>query len=1202
MVAPSASGAPSAAPAPTSGGADDAWWKSAPVVGVQQPSEPQAAAKPAGKDAGLTGNAAAGANRTIFGALGGPVDLMTGALNLGARGINAATGAHVPQIENPVGGSAWLNRQWGNLTGVNPQQVVPQTEGERIAAAAGSGVATVPLFGLGGAGAARAVLPEAVAPAGVAKAAQLGGPSAVAPVAAGAAAGQAAEDVTPEPYKPLANIAANIAGAGVAGLGQAALGAGARAVGRAGIGLKSDIGDVRVTSSQATAAADKLRAAANQTPGGAQQFQQALNANPEEIVPGSQPTTAQVAPLPGIAKLEDTVKSTPGAGPAFMARAEQQNAARVGAIQGLSPSGADPAAVGQAFQDQLKALDAAGGQQIGAAQGAVQRATEGLGGQGTPSDYGSEMRGAIQGALNPVQAQRRKLWDAVDPDGTLAVDASTIGGAAKWLRQGLTPSDTLTSGERGVLDHASQMTGTVPFQELQTLRSNVLSAQRGAAAGEPLSTRGMYRLSSLKEAIDATLAAAVERKAGTDAQAVASGQLAPEQSIMGRLGALSSDQTGMVRGPGVLGNPGSGVRESLPGGNNGPAEAPGLPASAGNANAGNQGGRLGGGNSALAAAPADKLTRPESLVDFLIAKGGVRDQGGDLTAIGADTVHHKAAGRLLNNNGLPLDYAREAAQEAGFLGPNSTTRDLLDGIANEVSGRPVYRPSDQAIGDAWATARREGNLEAEAYRQARSSVETAEMNAGGRSLTPAQLEHATQLTMQGAHPEQAMMDAVRSDEDALLQRNSQMMAFGRPGVDLGAQQAEMPVGRQLAENFDQQAADRYAAARDATLKEKQTFGQGAVGEVLARGANGAPNRVADADVAARFFNGRATEPARVQQFINAVGGAPRAVALARDYLVSDLRKQGIIDTGGTLNAGKFAAWQNRRAETIKLFPGLDKEFASAGAAQQQLDAVQAAHAQALKDYQNGVAKHFLNEEPDRAVQKILNGADRVKNMQQAIGRLQGNQDAIESLKGHVVDYILNKLTTSAKATEANAAAPGGSEMGSLRADAFKDWIRQNNPWLKRLFGGQGMQSLEMVGADLRRQQLRGIATAGSPTAERSAAAAAHGGGHGIGTTALAIIGEKLGELAAGSLGLHGLHGFATEAVTASLPVVGHMLRQRGIATINDLVREAMLNPSVARELMARPRAQTIGPILQRRIAGAMQGISAAQSGSKEQSQ
>lgn len=984
--------------APQGGGSE--WWQSLPAA--ERPAAAQAAGQP--PPMGMLPQLWQGAKEGVMGLANTATALphAIGDLAAGAFGLR-----------NPV--------QQMQAPDFQP----PQGFGESAARAIGQGIPTLPLLGAGEAAAAPTLLRGAAA----AGRSML---SNAAPVIAGQVGGEAAQEMAPEPLKPAAQMLGALATGGAAGgvqtLGEGLIRGGARAAGSMGLAPKQEFqgqpgsgGDaVRATAQQADAARGQLEAAANQTPGGAERFQQMLEPSQSsaatqavsptgqhEVVPGSQPTTAQVAPLPGIAKLEDTVRST-GAGPAFMQRAEEQNAARVGAIQGLKPQ-ADPAAVGQFFKDQMAALDASGEQQIAGQRGAVQQATEGLGGQGAPAAYGQEMRGAIQGALDPVQAQRRALWQAVDPDGTLALHADPVRDAFNQITKELTPSDALTGGEKAVLTHAQDIAGrngAIPYSELQSFRSNILSAQRQSAFGEPLSTQGMRRLSILKDAVDQSVSNAVEQQVAHETRAVAAGQMAPEQTIMGRLQAEQQDW-------------------------------------------------YAGRNAAA-------------------ATGGIAGAGA-----------------------------------GGNAGTGSSA----------VSG------ARRAIGQA----------------------------AGGPG------------------------NAARGE---------------------GVQDQAQP----LAANFDAAAAERDAAAREATFREKERFGRGPVGEVLARGKSGAPNNVLDADVPAKFFTGRPSEPEQVQSFVKAVG-TPRAAALARDYLVSDLRRSGIVGQDGTLNADQFARWQDRRAETIKLFPGLKEEFANAGSAQRALNDVQASHAAALKDYQNGVAKHFLNEEPARAVQKMLGSADRVKLMQQAIGRMQGNVDAVQSLKGHVIDYILDKLTSSPKATEGNAAAPNISDVGSLRPDAFKDWIGANNPWLKRLFGGQGMQSLEMVGADLRRQQLRGIASSGSPTVERGIAAQQHGSvlrQHL--PTVMALLGEKIAETGAGALGMHGVAGLGVEAAGMALPVLAHALRQRGIQTTSDLVREAMLHPSLARELMARPKQPTIGNILQRRIAHNLTAITAASENSQESHQ
>lgn len=91
---------------------------------------------------------------------------------------------------------------------------------------------------------------------------------------------------------------------------------------------------------------------------------------------------------------------------------------------------------------------------------------------------------------------------------------------------------------------------------------------------------------------------------------------------------------------------------------------------------------------------------PPSLFAFLGALGGIRDQGGELAALGiTGRTPSPGHGALVRATGLTLDRARELAHEAGFIGapdqePNgaggSAVADLLDALDREARGRRVY--------------------------------------------------------------------------------------------------------------------------------------------------------------------------------------------------------------------------------------------------------------------------------------------------------------------------------------------------------------------------------------------------------------------------------------------------------------------------------------------------------------------------------
>lgn len=103
-----------------------------------------------------------GLNEGIASFAGMPVDLVTGALNLGARGVNYALGTDIPQIDNPVGGSESIKGLMDPVISDVQPQTMPQRYLRRGGQEIGFGVpmaltgAAIPGYG--------AVAREAMAP------------------------------------------------------------------------------------------------------------------------------------------------------------------------------------------------------------------------------------------------------------------------------------------------------------------------------------------------------------------------------------------------------------------------------------------------------------------------------------------------------------------------------------------------------------------------------------------------------------------------------------------------------------------------------------------------------------------------------------------------------------------------------------------------------------------------------------------------------------------------------------------------------------------------------------------------------------------------------------------------------------------------------------------------------------------------------
>lgn len=87
--------------------------------------------------------------------------------------------------------------------------------------------------------------------------------------------------------------------------------------------------------------------------------------------------------------------------------------------------------------------------------------------------------------------------------------------------------------------------------------------------------------------------------------------------------------------------------------------------------------------------PTEGEAMGTSLVEFLREKG-LKDDAGELASLGVDEGRKPFQKKLSREDGLPLDKAREAAAEAGYLSADSTIADFLDLIDKERRGAPVY--------------------------------------------------------------------------------------------------------------------------------------------------------------------------------------------------------------------------------------------------------------------------------------------------------------------------------------------------------------------------------------------------------------------------------------------------------------------------------------------------------------------------------
>ncbi|WP_439625933.1 hypothetical protein [Shinella sp.] len=500
---------------------------------------------------GLALNATAGLNQGIYNTLGAPVDFSRWLINKGIEGANYATGSEMSTIPtDSFGGSESISSMFGAVGVPEPKDIQALTPEERIARGVGEGVGyTVTPAGVVGAGARTGALTGRA----LDTATRMFGPSnsvgrmvgdAVVGGASGAGA-TAAMEATPDEYDALAGI-----GGGIAGGGVGAFAAGIPAMLQSGYRMASDAAAPLYQAGRERLAARQLADSATDL----STFRRSLEDPAADLVAGSQPTTFQATGDMGVGGLERGIQTKRPE--AFQQRRVDQNSARLAALEGVQRDGspekvADAArqivqAVSEraqaAYDDVVARSTASADEAIAGARRSVDNATAGMGilsqrmGEGVGArTSGDAMRASLEEARAAAKTAERSLWQAVDPDGSLALPAQATRQQAGELLAELPRSAKPPSGEEAaIFDVVGQYGDTIPFSELTALQSRIKTEMRAERRnfGE---TPAYRRLSMLSKATDADIEAAVAGKIQQEAQAVANGQIAEADTLFANM-------------------------------------------------------------------------------------------------------------------------------------------------------------------------------------------------------------------------------------------------------------------------------------------------------------------------------------------------------------------------------------------------------------------------------------------------------------------------------------------------------------------------------------------------------------------------------------------------------------------------------------------------------------------------------------------
>ncbi|TPN57172.1 hypothetical protein [Mesorhizobium sp. B1-1-7] len=182
--------------------------------------------------------------------------------------------------------------------------------------------------------------------------------------------------------------------------------------------------------------------------------------------------------------------------------------------------------------------------------------------------------------------------------------------------------------------------------------------------------------------------------------------------------------------------------------------------------------------------------RPVTLTQFLASKsvGGIKDESGALTSMGLSRKFVPGGGALVRKTGKSLDYAREAAAEAGYFDDlygdpqtavaRSTPDDLLRAIERERDGQPVFSPRHDGGRVFDWQEHQAGQMRQQAFRRVVEEVDGA-IDALGidHRIDDAVLTRAAALVDDETDPvmalERALDEDYRNYADALSERGEE---------------------------------------------------------------------------------------------------------------------------------------------------------------------------------------------------------------------------------------------------------------------------------------------------------------------------------------------------------------------------------------------------------------------------------------------
>lgn len=311
-----------------------------------------------------------------------------------------------------------------------------------------------------------------------------------------------------------------------------------------------------------------------------------------------------------------------------------------------------------------------------------------------------------------------------------------------------------------------------------------------------------------------------------------------------------------------------------------------------------------------------------------------------------------------------------------------------------------------------------------------------------------------------------------------------------------------------------------------------------------------------------FFAPGDAGAAGVQQLRSLIGkhkADPLLADVATNLMRAHAERNGVVTPAG------LEAFDRKYGPAMAQFPALRQKFADAGKATQAIGETAIARKRAVEDFQKGAVGRLIGVGDPTTVQRVVGSIFGRVDAVPVMGRLaslaakDGSGVATEGLRQAVADHIAQQFTT-----------PGGFKPGT-----FQSFMRKQDPVLRQVFSKDQMDSWAPLIKSIEATNASNVGTkigVGSDTAQNMIAhlkAAAEKGHKEPMFESLwksALVSREVFEPLLHHVGLGSLA--MPLAMTASVGnKVLSAIRNAGISKTSDLLKEALLNPEIAKSAL-----------------------------------